>query len=104
MLSKENKILNFIGLACRARKVTTGQTIFESFKKGKVRYLFIANDCSENSRNRYLNKCEYYKVGFNDQFSSEELSIAVGQNNRMAIGITDIGFAKKLKEMIEKGG
>ena len=39
------------------------------------------------------------------EFSNiENISIAIGRDNRVAVGITDSGFIKKFKQLIEEGG
>lgn len=98
-----DKVLSLLGIASRARRIVCGQTVLESFKKNQVKYLFIASDASENTKERYLNKCKYYNVKYCDTYSTSQLSLAIGQNNRKAIGVIDVGLKKKFIEIIDGG-
>lgn len=94
-------MLNLIGLAKQAGKIVTGSAVMGKIVQVKV--LFLASDTGDNMKKKYLNKCHYYNIPYSDVYTSAELSDAIGQNNRVVIGITDSGFAKKFKELIEGG-
>ena len=51
-----DKVLGYLGLARRARKLIFGEEIFDSFASGKIKILFLANDMSESSFERYNKK------------------------------------------------
>lgn len=70
----------------------------------KVRFVFIASDASDKTKERYIKKCYYYKIPCNTSYMSSEISLAIGKNHIMAIGITDEGFAKSLIAEIERRG
>ena len=89
-----NKVLNTLGLAYKAKKVVFGDDILDNFNK--VKLLIIASNISDKSRIRFLNKCEYYNVDYIDEFSSEEISKALGKANIKTVGIIDEGFKKPL--------
>ena len=86
--------LKTLGLAYRARKVVLGEEVLNRI--GKVRLLVIASDISEKSRERYEKKCYYYGIDHVDDYSSAELSEALGKNNVKVIGILDEGFKDAL--------
>ena len=100
-INENQKILNFLGLAIRARKVLTGLEIVES-KINKVSFIFLANDASNNTRKAVMNKCEYYHIEYCDLFSSIELTRATGKENRMVYGIIDENFSYNFKKLIRK--
>ena len=85
-----DRVLSIIGLAYRANKIYLGEKCLEDFKR--IKFLFIANDISIKSKERYLKKCHYYDVKYFDEFSSEQLSKSIGKNNIKIIGIIDDGF------------
>ena len=87
-------VLKTLGLAYRARKVVLGEEVLNRI--GKVRLLVIASDISEKSRERYEKKCYYYGIDHVDDYSSEELSEALGKNNVKVIGVLDEGFKDAL--------
>ena len=72
------KYLNLLGLANVAKGIVSGETLIKSIAANETKLVVIAND-AENI---------------------ETISKAVGKNNRVALGITNQGFAKKIKELI----
>ena len=94
------KVLQLLGLAFRAKKVISGEDFcIEGIRKKQIKYLFLASDAGINTTKRITDKAKFYEVTLDTRFTSSELSNAIGKTNRMVIGITDIGFAKKIKEI-----
>ena len=95
-----NNFLNMLGLASRARKIITGETLIKKIRSNEVDYVIIASDASDNTKKKIIDKCTSYNVEYVVTSSIDELSKAVGKNNRVALGIQNAGFAKNLKEKI----
>ena len=94
------EVLKLLGLATRAKKVVTGEDFcLEAIRKNQVKYLFLASDAGINTTKRITDKASFYNVPLDNGFTTEELSGAIGKNNRNVIGILDVGFAKKIKEI-----
>ena len=94
-----NNILNNLGLCNRAGKIVSGtDMVCDYMASGKVCYIFLASDASDNTRKKILNKAFYYNIEVCESYSSFELSFAVGKLNRMVLGVTDKGFLKILKK------
>lgn len=93
--------LNILGLANAARKIVTGETLIKKIRAKKVSLVLIAENASENTKKKITDKCHYYDIPFYimDE-DSDVLGNAIGKENRVAIGIADRGFAKKLIEII----
>lgn len=93
--------LNILGLANAARKVITGETLLKSIKSNKISLVLIAANASENTKKKITDKCHYYHIQYYivDE-ESDILGKAIGKENRVAVGIADRGFAKKIKEII----
>lgn len=97
------KIVNFLGLAMRAGKVKTGESvILNDIKKNRLKLVIIATDASENTKIKFQSKCESYHISFRIFGTRAELGQALGKAERVNIGITDQGFAKKLVSMIDE--
>ncbi|WP_454961355.1 L7Ae/L30e/S12e/Gadd45 family ribosomal protein [Eggerthia catenaformis] len=94
MLNKQ--IYNTLGLAVRAKCLVTGENVLVGIRNKSIKLVIIANDASENTKKRMINKCNYYQVEYILFSDSDSLSQAIGKSNRMAIGITEKGFANKL--------
>lgn len=90
-------MLKSLGIGYRARLLISGEEfVVDGIRKNKVYLVFLANDASENSKKKILDKAKYYNVEVILDYSSEELSNAIGKGNRMVIGITSQKFASSL--------
>ena len=95
-----HQVLKLLGLAFIAKKVVSGEDFcLDGIRKGQIKYLFLASDAGVNTTKRITDKAAFYNVVLDTRFTSSELSSAIGKNNRMVVGITDAGFAKKIKEI-----
>ena len=89
-----DKTLSTLGLAYRAKKLVLGEEVLNQISD--VKLIIIANDISENSRERFLKKCNFYNIEYIDRFTSSEISNALGKNNVKVVGIIDEGFKETL--------
>ena len=93
-----NKILNNLGLCMRAGGLISGEEfVTEGIANKSVKLVFLAHDASDNAKKLINDKAKYYNVEVNEDYSSAELSQAIGKFNRKVIGITDARFVKILK-------
>ncbi len=91
--------LKTLGLAARAKKVVYGEElVLENVRKNRCYLILQARDCGSVSFKNVHDKAKYYNVDIIDTFTSEELSNAVGLENKKVIGILDEGFSKNLKK------
>lgn len=64
-MSKRDKVLSLIGLAMKAGKCVSGETMTESeTKSGKAKFVIVAGDASENTKKKFGDMCKFYKVPF----------------------------------------
>lgn len=99
-MTMTNKVYSLLGLASRARKIVSGETLITNIRNKSVSYVIIAEDASDNTKKKISDKCKSFDVQYSIEGSSEAISKAIGKYNRMAVGIIDQGFAKKIKEQI----
>lgn len=93
--------LNIVGLAFRARKISTGEElIVKDIQDGKVKLLLIANDTSNLTKKKLQDKCTTYEVPYVEVDDRHTLGHAIGKSERVAIAILDNGFAKKLRTLL----
>lgn len=95
MLNKSEASL--LGLAMRARKIVTGDVLLKNIRQKKVYFVLIAEDASDNTKKKYVDKCTYYQIDYQIHGQIEDISRAIGKENRVALGILDKGFANKIK-------
>lgn len=94
-----DKILSNLGLCARARGLVDGTDIVCSeMALNKIKLIFLANNASENTKKKIRNKAEFYHVEVVESYSSEQLSSAIGKENRMVVGISNESFLKILKK------
>ena len=100
--STEDKLLSTVGLCARARKLVTGTPmVCEALRqKGKNPVLAVleASDTSENTHEKLVSKCTYYRVPlYRISASTERLAHAIGKAGAVAaVGITDENLLKAL--------
>ena len=92
-------ILKNLGLCARARGLCSGADLtIANMRKHKVCYVFVANDISNTGRKKILDKAKFFDVEVNLDYSSFELSLAIGQEGRYVVGVMNEGFLKILKK------
>lgn len=100
-----NKVFNLLGLATRAGQVITGEDmIIKNIRNKKANLVIISENCGKNTTKKLIDKCNYYSVDYIVKFRIDELSKAIGKENRVSLAITNYGFSKKIKDLIEEGG
>lgn len=94
-----NKVLGLIGLSMKAGKVSFGADSVENdIVKRKIKLIIIAEDSSNRTKNKFINICNKYNIPIIIDSNIEELSKAIGKNNKAIIGIKDESFAKTIQE------
>ncbi|MBR7000002.1 MAG: ribosomal L7Ae/L30e/S12e/Gadd45 family protein [Lachnospiraceae bacterium] len=96
-----DRILSMIGLARKAGKLTSGETLCEdAVRKGKACLLILASDAAKNSSKNLTDSTNYYKVPLVVYGTKESLGKAIGSGQRSAVCITDPGIAQKIVSLI----
>lgn len=99
--NKKQKVLQLLGLAQRASRVTSGEEfVVEAIRKGQTKLVFLADDAASNLMKKITDKSKNYQVEVVTAFSTLELSAAVGKT-RKVVAITDAGFTKKMRSIME---
>ena len=99
-----SNILGLIGLAMKAGKICFGaDSVEENLVKHKVKLLIISEDSSERTKNKFTKLCEKYNLPIIVDGNIDELSKAIGKNNKAIIGIKDINFANSIQKKYDGG-
>lgn len=101
-----NRLLHFIGIAYRAGKVKKGAfSVEKAIKDGSALLVVLAEDASDNTKDKFISQCKYYGVKCFAAESKEMLgAVSGGGTNRGSLAITDEGFAKRTEEMLSELG
>ena len=101
-LSNDQKILNLLGLATRARAVVFGEDqILKAIRSKEAKLVLLALDIGINTKKSLTDKSAHYGVPCVTFVEEALLSQAVGKSRRVAVAITDQGFAKKMLSLLD---
>jgi ribosomal protein L7Ae-like RNA K-turn-binding protein len=86
-------MVNNLGLAYRARKISVGTELsIEKMRQKKAVLIVLAKDASENTKKKIRDKASYYGIDVLESLTSEQLSQSIGKTNIKVIAILDEGF------------
>ena len=92
---KLNKALSLISLATKAGKTASGEFCTEKeVKTGNAELVIVAEDASDNTKQKFKNMCEFYEVPIYFYGDKDTLGHAMGKEFRASLAVTDLGFAK----------
>lgn len=99
---KNDSALSMLGLAAKAGKVASGEFMTENaVKSGGAALVIVAEDASENTKKKFKNMCEYYKVPVRIHGIKEELGHFTGKAFRASLAITDKGLAQAVMKKMD---
>ena len=103
MRLKQDKVLSLIGLATKAGQTASGEFMTErEVKAGRAALVIVAGDSSDNTKKKFRDMCEFYKVPIYFYGDKDTLGHAMGKEFRASLAILDEGFAKGvLKHLTE---
>lgn len=100
MTNNKRQVANLLGMARRAQQIVSGEsTVLKAIQTQSVQFVFIAQDAGAATKKKFIDKCTFYHVRFDQTLSKIELSQAIGQS-RTVIGVTQSGFARKFEELL----
>ena len=107
----QDKVLSLVSLATKAGKTASGEFSTEKqVKSGRAAAVIMAEDASENTKKRFRNMCEFYKVPVYFYSDKASLGRAMGKELRASLAVLDEGFAGGMKkhlgteEQMRRGG
>jgi len=101
-MNNESKILSYLSLATKAGKVVSGGFMTEkAIQEGSACIVLIANDASDNTKKKFINKCSYYEIPYGILSDSNTLGRQIGKQSRTTVCVTDMGFAKQIANRLD---
>lgn len=100
---KAEKLLGLLGFAARARRLICGTDLCrDEIRRGKLSFVLVASDASDNTRKRIADACRYYSADMCCiPVTSERLSSRIGKTaNTMVVGVSDINFINGIAALI----
>ncbi|AFT81550.1 50S ribosomal protein L7ae [Leuconostoc carnosum] len=100
MISKDDQILNLLGLAMRAGKLVLGtDSTLTAIRAQKVQLAFFPSDGGQSQAKKFIDKSTFYNVTLVQDYTKSQLIDAIGVN-RSVFAIADRGFSRKIKQLI----
>ncbi len=97
----QNRVYGMIGMAMKAGKVASGEFATEkAVKSGKAALVIVSETASENTKKKFQNMCDYYKVPIYFFGKKEELGHAIGKEFRASLAVLDTGLAKAIEKKV----
>lgn len=98
----KKKVLSMLGLAARSRNVASGGFATENaVKSGKAYLVIVPEDASDNTKKKFRNMCEFYKVPFYLFDEKGRLGHSMGKEERTSLAVTNAGFADSIRKHLE---
>lgn len=99
-----NKFFNFLKIARKSGNILLGYNRCNELKNKTNIYLFIiSKDASPSSKRKFKNYCIANNIKYIEDFSKEELGIAVSMIEVKIIAISDCNIANKLLDLYQEG-
>lgn len=93
---------DLLGLAQRAGQAKSGEAASEALiKKKKVKLVLLAVDASDRTKQYFINLARSQKTPWLAAGEKIRFGAALGKTPRSVVVVTDINFARKLKELFE---
>lgn len=98
----QSKALSLISLATKAGKTVSGEFMTErEIKSGRASVVILADDASDNTKKKFQNMCEFYKIPIYFYRDKDTLGHAMGKELRASLAILDEGFAKGIMKHLD---
>ncbi len=92
-MKSNDQTLNRLGLALRAGRIIDGEgRVLQAMSKHPKAIVFLAQDAGDNIKKKIYDKTTYYQLTLNEDYSSDELSKALGKLNRKVVMLIDPRF------------
>lgn len=102
MRLRQNRVLSLVGLATKAGRTVSGEFSTEkAVKSGEASLVIVSEEASDNTKKKFRNMCEYYKVPICFFGSKDELGRAMGKEFRASLAVTDEGLGNALIKQLE---
>ena len=93
-----------IGLARKAGKVVLGtDACSEAIKKKKVKLIIISKGAADRTKRMFKSLCEQSEIAIYEVLETDEISSAVGKDNKVVLGINDKNFSEAITKIINGG-
>ena len=88
----------------KAGKIVFGsEACLEAIERKKIKLVLIAGDAAERTKENFTYKCKRVGIPISEFANIEEISKAIGKNNKAVIGIREKNLAEEITKIINGG-
>lgn len=99
-MQKQNKFLNFLGIAKKSGKLIEGyNSCEEEIKRNKVFLCILSKEVSENTKKKFKKYCEDNKVLLIAELPCESIGRAIGREKINVLAVKDEIIANNLMKL-----
>lgn len=77
-------------------------SVEKAMKAGEVLLVIVANDASDNTKEKFEKKAFFYNIPVKLCLDKETLGHSIGKDYRSVLGICDENFANRINELIDE--
>ena len=94
----QDKRLSLLSIAAKAGFIRSGSfAAMESIRSGEAKLVIISEDASENTKKKFTDKSNHYKVRYLICGMMDELGRLIGKDERSVLVVTDSGAGDVMK-------
>lgn len=98
----QSKFYTMLGFAQKSGNLVTGENTVELYlPKKKISLVIIAEDASDNTKNKFVQMSTRFQIPYIIVGSRETLSHAIGKCNRAVYGVSNKKFSRELRKIYE---
>ncbi len=101
-MKQRNNAYGSLGLAMKSGNLASGEFLTEqAIRAGTAKLVVVAEDASDNTKKKFRNSCEYYKVPLAIFGDKDSLGNAIGKEFRASLAVLDQGFASSISKNLD---
>lgn len=97
-----DRVLSLLSLATKAGRTAGGEVLVEkAVKEGKASLVIVSKEASANTKKKFTNMCNYYKVPIYYYGTKEELGHFTGKEFRATVALLGTEFYASFVKIME---
>lgn len=98
----ENKFYSFLGLIQKSGNMVSGyNNCIYNIKKDKCKLVIIANDATDNTRDKFISLCNSRKLPYIICGRKDEIGMSIGQSSKSVLGLKDENMSRVVLNMLK---
>ena len=98
------KVLGLLGLTTKAGKICFGTDVcIDLIQRNKVKLIIVATDAADRTKRNFKFLYDKNNIKIAEFSTIEEISKAIGKNNKAVVGIKDNNLASEIYKIINGG-